>query len=161
VSVDLYRVDERLIHGQVVLGWGGQLATRRYIVVDDELAGSGWEQDLYRLGAGGAELVFVTLSEALGALTGWQVDGVASILLTRDVRTMRLLSESGDMDGCAVNIGGLHHAPGRVRVLDYVYLSPRDDEDLRVLADQGVTVSARDLPDMHPTSLATLLDRRR
>ncbi len=50
MSVLLYRIDERLIHGQVVMGWGPQLDVEHYVVVDDELAASEWEQDLYRLG---------------------------------------------------------------------------------------------------------------
>ncbi len=50
MPVVLYRIDERLIHGQVVMGWGPQLGVEHYVVVDDELATSEWEQDLYRLG---------------------------------------------------------------------------------------------------------------
>ncbi len=45
-----YRVDERLIHGQVVVGWGSQLRPDRYLVVDQLLATSEWEQELYTLG---------------------------------------------------------------------------------------------------------------
>ncbi|HIC54769.1 MAG TPA: PTS N-acetylgalactosamine transporter subunit IIB, partial [Gemmatimonadetes bacterium] len=60
VSIVLFRIDERLIHGQVVIGWGHQLRPDRYAVVDDDLADSAWEQDLYRLGAGTADVVFAT-----------------------------------------------------------------------------------------------------
>ena len=49
MAIVLYRVDERLIHGQVVLGWGRELRPGRYVVVDDALAESEWEQELYRL----------------------------------------------------------------------------------------------------------------
>ena len=38
MAIVLYRVDERLIHGQVVIGWGSQLQPSRYLVVDDALA---------------------------------------------------------------------------------------------------------------------------
>ena len=50
MPVVLYRIDERLIHGQVVMGWGPQLQIEHYVVADDDLAASDWEQDLYRLG---------------------------------------------------------------------------------------------------------------
>jgi mannose/fructose/N-acetylgalactosamine-specific phosphotransferase system component IIB len=50
VPIVLFRVDERLIHGQVVVGWGERLHMDRIVVVDDELAGSAWEQELYCLG---------------------------------------------------------------------------------------------------------------
>ena len=46
VPIVLFRVDERLIHGQVVIGWGHELRPERYVVVDDDLAESPWEQEL-------------------------------------------------------------------------------------------------------------------
>ena len=50
MSIALYRVDERLIHGQVVVAWGNLLHPERIVVVDDALADSTWEQELYTLG---------------------------------------------------------------------------------------------------------------
>ena len=50
MAIVLFRVDERLIHGQVVVGWGTRLHPNRIVVVDDDLAVSPWEQDLYTLG---------------------------------------------------------------------------------------------------------------
>ena len=38
----LHRVDDRLIHGQVVIAWGHRLHPRRIWVVDDASAGNEW-----------------------------------------------------------------------------------------------------------------------
>ena len=38
MPVELYRIDERLIHGQVVVGWGRPLELRFIVLVDDEVA---------------------------------------------------------------------------------------------------------------------------
>ena len=35
MPIVLYRIDERLIHGQVVVGWGGQLRPDLFVVVDE------------------------------------------------------------------------------------------------------------------------------
>jgi len=158
VPVVLYRVDERLIHGQVVLGWGSQLRPDRFVVVDRELAGSAWEQDLYRLGAGDAEVVFATVAGAREALAGWREDEARTILLTRDLATMRALASGGTMEGETVNVGGIHHGPERTEVLSYVHLSEADRTDIRALAEEGLRVSARDLPDSQAVSLPRLLD---
>ena len=50
MTLALYRIDDRLIHGQVVVGWGQPLNVTFIILVDDEVRGSDWEQDLYRMG---------------------------------------------------------------------------------------------------------------
>ena len=157
MSIDLYRVDERLIHGQVVIGWGQEIRPDRYVVVDDELARSPWEQELYRLAAGGAEVVFADAEDARARLPEWRGDARRTILLTRDIGTMRRLARGGSLRGEEVNLGGIHHGPGRREVLTYLHLTDHDLEDLRELEAEGVRVSARDLPDAHGTSLARIL----
>lgn len=160
MPIVLYRVDERLIHGQVVIGWGNQLRPGRYVVVDDELAASEWEQDLYRLGAAGAEVLFTTVDEARDELPGWRRDATKTILLTRDTPTMRRLAEGGLMRGESVNLGGLRHGPGRVEVLTYLHLNDEDVRDLEAMAEEGVDISARDLPDAHKVTLESLSKSR-
>ena len=158
MSIVLWRVDERLIHGQVVLGWGSQLRPSRYIVVDDDLANSQWEQELYRLGAGDAEVLFRTVAAARDEVQEWRDSPTRSILLTRDVRSMRRLGAAGLLRGERVNLGGQHHGPERVQILTYLYLSPADQADLIALAEEGAEVSARDLPDAHKVSLKSLIE---
>jgi len=157
VTIVLYRVDERLIHGQVVIGWGNQLRPDRYLVVDDELMESDWEQDLYRLGAGDSEVVFETVGDAHERLSEWREDPRRSILLTRDIAGMRRLAEGGALAGERVNLGGIHHGPGRTEVITYLHLTEADRADLVAMADAKAEVTARDLPDAHRVKLATIL----
>jgi PTS system mannose-specific IIB component/fructoselysine and glucoselysine-specific PTS system IIB component len=158
LGIVLYRVDERLIHGQVVIGWGSQLVPKRYLVVDDALAASDWEQELYHLSLPeGVTGEFVTTAQAIDALPRWQKETVRSVLLTRDVRTMLALAEAGLLNESAVNIGGIHHAPGRRRVRPYVYLDDEDRERLGRLGELGLSVTARDLPGSVGLSLEGLL----
>lgn len=147
MAILLLRVDERLIHGQVVVGWGAELHPDRIIVVDDEIAASEWEQDLYRLGLGeGMSALFTTVEGATGQLDTWQGDASRSLLLTRDIDTMLRLSRGGRLRGQEVNIGGIHYVPGREEVLPYVYLDGAQREALSSLIGEGVSASARDLP---------------
>ena len=158
MPIVLLRVDERLVHGQVVLGWGSQLRPDRYVVVDDDLAASDWEQELYRLGAEPTEVMFATVEEARVHLDEWREEAARSILLTRDVGAMRRLAGGGRLRGEKVNLGGLHHGPEREEVLSYLHLTAADREALRALKEEeGVEVSARDLPDAHKVPLKSLL----
>jgi PTS system mannose-specific IIB component/fructoselysine and glucoselysine-specific PTS system IIB component len=143
----LYRVDERLIHGQVVVGWGSKLHPDRYVVVDRTVAQSQWEQELYALGIPpGTEAIFCTAEEAGRQLDTWRESKLRTVLLTRDVETMLELAREDDLRGREVNLGGIHFRKGREEVLSYLYLDEQDREALRELAARGVHVSARDLP---------------
>lgn len=159
MPIVLLRIDERLIHGQVVIGWANQLRPDRYVVVDDDLAASRWEQDLYRLGAAGVEVAFFSTADALTHLDEWRTGFDRTILLTRDIATMRRLAESGPLRGESVVIGGVHHAPGRDEALTYVHLTEKELGDLEAIDAAGVEVVARDLPDSPRVEL-DLLKRR-
>jgi mannose/fructose/N-acetylgalactosamine-specific phosphotransferase system component IIB len=78
-------------------------------------------------------------------------------VLTRDVGTMAALAQGGLLRGDEVNIGGIHHAPGRRQVLPYVFLSEVETDALRELAANGAEVSARDLPAARRVPLDQLL----
>ena len=161
MSIVLYRVDERLIHGQVVVGWGAQLDPERIVVVDDALADSPWEQELYAVGVPvDVASEFVSVEAAAERLAGWQESDERVILLTRDVRSMLRLAESGGgLDGARVNIGGIHHAPGRTRVLRYVFLDDAEREALEALGATGAEVVARDVPSARGVGLDELVRR--
>ena len=159
MAVLLYRVDERLIHGQVVLGWGTGLHPDRIIVVDDDLAASDWEQELYTLGLPEeVRASFETVDGARTALDEWSGNSERILLLTRDLATMRRLGDGGLLSGREVNVGGIHHAPGRDKVLPYLFLGARERDQIRALVRDGARVVARDLPAARGVTSDELLE---
>jgi mannose/fructose/N-acetylgalactosamine-specific phosphotransferase system component IIB len=146
VPILLARVDDRLIHGQVVHGWGRPLGATLFAVVSDELRADPDRAELYLFavpeGAVGRAL---SVAEALGAEFREAAARERTILLFTDLDTPRRLVEGG-FSLAALNLGGLHHAPGRHEVLPYLFLDASDRATLRALAASGVEVAAQDLP---------------
>ncbi|UCC74457.1 MAG: PTS sugar transporter subunit IIB [Gemmatimonadota bacterium] len=157
----LCRVDDRLIHGQVVVGWGAQLGLDFIAVIDDELAQSDWEQDLYRAGLPNeVEARFPSVEEAVRLIPEWAANEARGFVLTRDILTMRRLAEQGVLSEIEVNLGGLHSAPGRQRVLPYLFLSDRDRAELERLRRAEVRVGAQDVPSARRIDLDELLEMK-
>jgi mannose/fructose/N-acetylgalactosamine-specific phosphotransferase system component IIB len=156
VTVELFRIDDRLIHGQVVVGWGQPLDIGFIVLVDDTVAASDWEQELYRMGVPPEmDVYFHSASDAIAAMPKYLAESRRGILLTGDIATMQRLVDGGVVHN--VNIGGIHSKPGRVQRLRYVFLSPDEESQLRALATNGVKVSAQDLPGARDVSLPDLL----
>lgn len=146
MTVVLYRVDDRLIHGQVVVGWGEPLAAGFIALVDDEVRASDWEQTLYRMGVPDAmEVIFASVGEAVELADAWERDRRRGIVLARSIEIMQQLIERGAPIE-RLNIGGLHHNASRTQRLRYVYLSDEEAQALRDIADHGVKVVAQDVP---------------
>lgn len=159
MSVVLYRVDERLVHGQVVIGWGAELRPDRYVVVDDRLSTSEWEQELYLLSLpDGVGADFLDVSTARERLPALESAAERFVVLVRDVDTMVRLSRGGLLEGRTVNLGGIHHAEGRTAVRPYLYLDEADRNRIRELSEAGVRVTGRDLPGSAGVGLDGLLE---
>lgn len=157
MPIVLCRVDDRLIHGQVVIGWGRPLAARRILLVDDEVAANPWEQELYRMAVpDGVAIVFAGAAAAIAQLSQWQADPERSILLTGSVETLVALYDADPAALHRINLGGVHHRPGRSERLPYIYLTP---EEYRALADldaRGADVTAQDVPSASPVGVKAL-----
>jgi PTS system mannose-specific IIB component/fructoselysine and glucoselysine-specific PTS system IIB component len=158
MPIVLYRVDERLIHGQVVVGWGTRLHPDLIVVVDDDLAQSPWEQELYCLGLPPhLKTKFDDVAQARACVPAWRTATERVMVLTRDVRTMRRLGADGLLKGEEINLGGIHHAAGRTAVLPYLYLSEEERQEMAALSADGAIVSARDLPGGRKVDLSHLM----
>lgn len=158
MALELYRIDDRLIHGQVVVGWGQPLDLKFIVLVDDEVAGSDWEQELYRMGVPPEmDVHFDAVEEAAGRLARYQDDERRGLLLTGDIDTMSRLVETTPSIR-RVNVGGIHHRPGRIQRLRYVFLTPDEERQLRALASKGLEVTAQDVPAARPIPLDELLN---
>jgi PTS system mannose-specific IIB component/fructoselysine and glucoselysine-specific PTS system IIB component len=156
VTLELYRVDDRLIHGQVVVGWGQPLDIDFIVLVDDVVATSDWEQELYRMGVPPEmDVYFHTASDAVDAIPKYRADARRGVLLTGDIATMRRLVDGAGVT--AVNIGGIHSRTGRTQRLRYVFLAPDEEQALRDLAANGVAVTAQDVPGARAVSLDDLI----
>lgn len=154
MTLVLLRVDERLIHGQVVVGWGAEVRTEHYVVVDDDLAGSPWEQELYVLGLpDGQTAEFVSTEAACLRFQEWDADSRCVVLLTKNLVTMAALAAGGELADRDINLGGIHHTPGRVEYLSYVHMDATDIAALRTLRQAGARVTAQDLPATQARSL--------
>lgn len=158
MPIALYRIDDRLIHGQVVVGWGQPLELRFIVLVDDDVAVSEWEQELYRMGVPPEMAVyFHTVDDAVASLAQYQQSGEPGIVLTGDIGTMQRLVKGAAGGIRTVNVGGVHHAPGRVGRLRYVFLTPAEEAGLKAIAAAGVDVTAQDVPSARPVPLPELL----
>ena len=156
MTVALVRVDDRLVHGQVVVGWGRPLRAAFVVVVDDALAASEWEQELYRMGMPPElSLEFATVADTAARRAGWETDPRPGMVLLGDITTAAALAATG-VRFPKLNLGGVHHRPGRTERLPYVFLTDDEVVALERLAASGVEVTAQDVPTTRPVPLTEL-----
>jgi len=153
----LVRVDNRLIHGQVVEAWLPHLKVARVVVADDEAAHS----PLIRAAMGLAvqpqvEVEIRPLQEVdFAAVSG---DGVRTLLLLRNIQDVVVAGGRG-LRVQTLNLGNVHFEAGRRQVSPSVFLSRADLDRLKMLAAAGAEVEARAVPSDRPVTLADISER--
>lgn len=142
--ISLVRVDNRLIHGQVVEAWLPRLRAERVVVADDEAD----QSPLVRAAMGLAVPAHVeVLIEPLRDVRYGDLaaDDRRTLVLLRDVDAALTAKERG-LKLTQLNLGNVHFSPGRRKVSPSVFLSQEELDRLKMLVDEGVEVEARGVP---------------
>ena len=149
--IALVRVDNRLIHGQVVEAWLPFLHASRVLVADDEAAANPLTRAAMGLAVPASVKVEIA-SLARADFAAAQAGPERTLVLVRDVQDAVRARAQGLAYG-ALNVGNVHFSSGRVQVSPSVFLALAELEALLQLAEAGVQVELRAVPKDRPMPL--------
>jgi D-glucosaminate PTS system EIIB component len=156
VSLQLVRIDDRLIHGQVVAVWLRALGAKRIVIADDATARDEFLREVLTLAAPQAVPVEVLeVVEAAVRLIDLAAVAEPVMVLARSPRTVLRLRQAGvPID--VVNLGGLGAGPGRKRLHKTISVSASELAELRELERLGTRVEVQIVVDDRPIRLRAL-----
>lgn len=146
MSIVLARIDNRLIHGQVLEAWVPYVNANCIVVANDQVAGIPFQKILMEAAVPrGIRVVIASLQESAELLASRELDGE---------RVLLLFSGSGDalaarrlgIDFADLNLGNMHGGEGKVRYSCTIALDGGDMENLQRLEEEGVRIVAQCVP---------------
>lgn len=147
--VSLVRVDDRLLHGQIICAWVPFMKADMLIVASDEAASDSLVSDIISsCGHKGLGVQVKSLEDAVSYLAGAAADERVILILGGLADAMRVY-ELG-LRFSSINIGNIHHEANGRRMTPSVIV---DDEDVRImdrLCSLGVRVEIQDVPASGP-----------
>ncbi len=151
-GVALVRVDNRLVHGQVLEAWLPALDAHGILVADDEAAGNVLARSAMSLAIPPKVNFQVLRVQAAAELLkpgGKGPQSPRTLVLLRDVRDAVALHELGVLIP-QLNLGNVHFGAGRKQVAPSVFLDAGELEGLLRLANDGTKVELRAVPAEPP-----------
>lgn len=145
----LIRVDDRLLHGQVICSWVPFTRADALIVASDEAAGDRLAADI--IAACGCDELSVhvkSVSEAVRSLSGLSEKRV--MLVVGDLKDAMRLYEAGTRFK-ALNLGNIHHEGGK-RITPSIIVNKEDEEIMERFEAMGVELEIRDVPRSAPVT---------
>ncbi|GHJ41914.1 PTS sugar transporter subunit IIB [Streptomyces sp. TS71-3] len=159
MTLELIRVDDRLIHGQVLVGWTRSLGVDHIMVADDKVGADPLQSTLMRMAAPtGVKVSILSIEKAAAALGGGEFDGDRVLALVRGPAELSQLRRAG-VPFDRVNVGNVHSGPGRSKLTKEVYASAEELATWRELIQAGVQLFAQWLPDQARTDLGPIVQR--
>lgn|SRR5574341_27835 len=159
MPIVLFRLDERLIHGQVVVGWVSHLNVQRLVILNDKVAATPWEKELY-LTCVPSDLkasVF-SLEEGFKKISNAKFENEnVMILLDNPLDLLKLVKKGAKIP--EVNIGGIHFKEGRRQILSYIYLTDQEIFIFQELFQLGINCYCQDVPTAEKKDLKSLLEK--
>lgn len=146
MNLVLTRIDNRLIHGQVLEAWVPFVKADCILVANDEIAANPLKKMMMQASVPSRTKVEIgPVEDIVARLNSGALDCCRTLLLfgtTSDaVRAFRcgLTYEK-------LNLGNLHADKGKARLSCTVFLDPTDMDDLAMLDQAGVKITARCIP---------------
>ncbi len=155
--ITLVRVDNRLLHGQILEAWVPRLKVDQVVVADGEAAASPLAQAAMTLCVPPELPVRIAPPEAIDFAA--LARGAPRVLvLVRDPAGLQAARAAGLTPALArtVNLGNVHFGPGRRPVTPSVFLSEPELATLRQAAADGFEIEARAVPSESPAGMADI-----
>ncbi len=143
--ISLIRIDDRLIHGQVMAVWARVLSIDHILVADDAVAADAFSQQIMRLAMPpNMRLSVAGIAAAAGMLKIAEVDASRTLVLLKSVQAAVHLYELHAFRN--LNVGGIGMTPGRQSLWRSIAASPAEVELLGNLRRSGVDVYLQMIP---------------
>jgi PTS system mannose-specific IIB component len=147
MTLKLVRVDDRLIHGQVVAVWLRAVGAHRIVIVDDRTARDEFLRELVVLAAPqGVEVEVFGVDDGTGRVADLASSKDDVFVLMRSPVTALQLRKSG-VPFDVLNVGGIGAGPGRRTLYKNISASDEELAAMRELEQMGTRVELRIVAD--------------
>lgn len=148
------RVDDRLIHGQIVQAWLPELNIDEVVIPCPKQRESRLNKSLLRLSLPFEyELTVLEPAQCVGYMAA---SSKRILLLMGSLQDLQPLLEDG-LHIQSVNIGGMHFKEGAQKLAENVFLDAQDKNTLKIVNDLGIAIETRAVPSSKSISLKETL----
>lgn len=152
----LTRIDDRLIHGQVMTAWIKNKGAENVVIVDDGTANDEYMIEVLEM-AIPDEIAIGIFTKEEGVQFFEQGLDAPTILLVKGPEALNYMVDHG-IDIREVDLGGMGARKDRSVLYKNISTSEKEKEEFRELVNKNVNVFIQVMPQDKPVSITELLD---
>lgn len=160
MKVSVFRIDDRLIHGQVITAWIAHADADTIVVADDKAAKDEFTQSLLKMATPDSiKLKILGVSDAIAYLQSSEEEGKALLLVRGPEQTLQFV-QAGFKDN-TINVGNMNMKKGKTKVLGNLWVFPEDVEFVKKIYEEGVSLEVRAVPSERSQDVMNLLKKNK
>lgn len=160
--IEMIRVDDRLIHGQVALLWSKELQLNRIIVANDSAAKSEIQKNALLLAApAGIKVAVVPVEKAVQLVNDPRADKLKILLIVNNIKDFHELvvkvniSPKLDIANYGRMAGDLKN---KKKITETVYLTEEETKLIKDINEKNSNLVYQPLPNDNPTKFVSLME---
>lgn len=153
MKVNLLRIDDRLIHGQVATSWAKAVKCEAIFAISDEVANDELRKELLlQIAPPHLKAYVIPVEKAIKVYNNPKYASRNILMLvTKPEDAVRLIEGGLRID--TINVGGMTHKEGNKQLSDAVTVNPSNVEAFKKLLDMGVKLSLQKVAANKPVEL--------
>ena len=153
MSVNLLRIDDRLIHGQVATSWAKAVKCEAIFAISDEVANDELRKELLlQIAPPHLKAYVIPVDKAIKVYNNPKYASRNILMLvTKPEDAVRLIEGGLRID--TINVGGMTHKEGNKQLSDAVTVNPSNVAAFKKLLDMGVKLSLQKVAANKPVEL--------
>ena len=160
MRIALLRVDERLIHGQVTMGWARSTSADLLLAINDRVAKDPMQRNVMMMAAPpGTEIIIMSVDEAAQSIKQNKWPNASILLLVRNPEDVVRLIEQG-IEIKKINVGGVRQPEATIKLTKEVSATPQELEAWKKLDSMGVKMEVQWLPGQGITNLNDIVRKK-
>lgn len=156
VDIRLFRIDDRLIHGQITSAWISDLGVDTIVVADEKTAQDDLQKMMLKMATPpNIKLIILGVKDAAHYLSDEKNNGRALVLVRGAQEALMLIKEGASVR--YVNIGNLSMDPNKRGVFKSIWVGEDDVRCFKEMDSMGIELEVRVVPSDKRIPLFSLI----
>ncbi|KAA9234635.1 PTS sugar transporter subunit IIB [Lactobacillus jensenii] len=155
----LARIDSRLLHGQVAIGWSKAMNPDRIIVVSDNVAKDDLRKNMIReVAPTGIKAHIVPIKKMAEVDKDPRFGAMKALLLFENPEdALQAIEDGVQID--TLNVGSMSYAVGKVNANSVLSMNQKDVDTFKKLKEKGIKFDVRKVPSDNPENMDAILSK--
>lgn len=151
MPISLVRIDDRVIHGQIVARWSRWKPCNGILIADDKIANDPIQTQIFSNAVpSNIKVGIYTIKDAVGKINKAKEAKNSYFLIVKSPAYLKKLLELGAEFGKDVNVGPMSSREDTIKVGKNCAITNEEKEAFDFLNEQGINISFQLIPEETP-----------